>query len=325
VAGSVRYVPPEWVDNVAIAEEDEAMTDWIELRNKAGTMTPIESVEGLIFDAAQSMPHAADLYAYQRLADAVAGFDAITDADLERYHRDGFLVIEPGFDQAEVAAASDGLSDLVMGRYPDFKGIQFERAARARLAQMSLEERQDAVRKLMWFTPVEPRLDALAQHPKLLALVKRIVGEQPMMFQDMALLKPPGGREKPWHQDKAYFTFPVGTPVVGVWIAIDAATTDNGCMRMRTGSHRAGPVIHFQRRDWQICDTDARDGEVVAAPLQPGGILLFDGLVQHGTPYNPTGSRRRAVQYHYAPASAEKTADEERLALFGSEGKNVEC
>lgn len=301
------------------------MAEWIELRNKAGTMTPIERVEGLIFDAAESIPHAPDLYAYDRLADSVADFDAVTDADIERYHRDGFLAIERGFDDAEVAAAGEGLTDLVMGRYPDFAGIQFERGARAKLAQMSLEERQDAVRKLMWFTPVEPRLDALARHPKLLALVERLIDEQPAMFQDMALLKPPGGREKPWHQDKAYFTYPVGTLVVGVWIAIDAATTDNGCMRLRTGSHRAGPVIHFQRRDWQICDTDARDGEVAAAPLQPGGLLLFDGLLQHGTPYNPTGLRRRAVQFHYAPAGAEKTADEERLALFGSEGKNVEC
>ena len=32
----------------------------------------------------------------------------------------------------------------------------------------------------------------------------------------MALLKPPGGgREKPWHQDKAYFNLTLDTPVVG--------------------------------------------------------------------------------------------------------------
>jgi phytanoyl-CoA hydroxylase len=301
------------------------MAEWPELQNKARTMTPIESVDGLIFDAAEAIPHAPDLYAYQRLADVVPGFDAVGDDEIEHYHRDGFLSIEHGFDGAEVAAAGDGLADLVMGRYPHFDGIQFERGTRARLAQMSLEERQDAVRKLMWFTPVEPRLDALARHPRLLALVERIIGAPPVMFQDMAMLKPPGGREKPWHQDKAYFTYTPDTPVVGVWIAIDAATAENGCMRLRTGSHRAGPIIHFQRRDWQICDTDARDGEVAAAPLPPGGILLFDGLLQHGTPYNPTGERRRAVQYHYAPAGAVKTADEERLALFGSEGKNVEC
>jgi phytanoyl-CoA hydroxylase len=301
------------------------MAEWVELERKAGTMTPIEAVDGLIFDAAEALPHAPDLYAYYRLAEAVDSFAAITEADIERYHRDGFLAIAHGFSEAEVAAAGAGLTDLIMGRYPDFKGIQFERDARSRLSQLSLEERQDAVRKLMWFSAVESRLAALAQHPALLALVTRLLGEQPSMFQDMALLKPPSGREKPWHQDKAYFTYTRETPVVGVWIAIDEATPENGCMRVRTGTHRAGPMIHFQRRDWQICDTDGREGEVVAVPLQPGGLLLFDGLLQHGTPYNPTGQRRRAVQYHYAPASAQHAADEERLALFGSEGKNVEC
>lgn len=63
----------------------------------------------------------------------------------------------------------------------------------------------------------------------------------------------------------------------------------------------------------------------MAVPFQPGCLLLFDGLTQHGTPYNPTGERRRAVQYHYAPAAVRQTTEEERLALFGSEGKNVEC
>lgn len=301
------------------------MSDWVELSRAAGTMTPIARVEGHVFDAAAALPHAPDLYAYQRLADYAASFDAITTADHERFRRDGYLAIMQGFTDAEVAAAGDGLTDLVMGRYPDFTGIQFERGARDRLAHMSLEERQDAVRKLMWFTAVEPRLAALAQHPRLLALVQRLLGERPVLFQDMALLKPPGGREKPWHQDKAYFTYTVQTPVVGVWIAIDEATTENGCMRLRPGTQQAGPTIHFQRRDWQICDTEGRETEVVAVPLQPGGLLLFDGLIQHGTPVNPTSQRRRAVQYHYTPASAQQTADEERLALFGSEGKNVEC
>ncbi len=42
-------------------------------------------------------------------------------------------------------------------------------------------------------------------------------------------------------------------------------------------------------------------------------------------PYNPTAERRRAVQFHYAPASAVRGTDAERLAIFGSEGKDVEC
>jgi phytanoyl-CoA hydroxylase len=95
------------------------------------------------------------------------------------------------------------------------------------------------------------------------------------------------------------------------------------------GAHRLGPVIHFNRRDWQICDTDVRrlHGELpsVAVPLEPGGCLFFDGLLPHGTPTNRTQLRRRALQFHYAPATTQKTTTEDRMAIFGSEGKDVSC
>jgi phytanoyl-CoA hydroxylase len=300
------------------------MSQWTEQIDRAGS-TPIEAVEGVIFDNAAAAPHDPALYAHRSLAAGVATFDEVDEAALARYREQGFLPIERGFTLAEVEAALAGLTDLLMGAYPDFKGIQYERGARARLESMSLAERQDAVRKLMWFAPVEARLAALAFHPRLLAAVRRLLGAEPTMFQDMALLKPPHGREKPWHQDHAYFDFPLGTPIVGVWIALDEATPPNGCMRVIPGSHREGPVVHFQRRDWQICDTDIHGRPIVAVPLRPGGLLLFDGLCQHGTPYNPTSERRRAVQFHYAPADAARAGEAARLAVFGSEGKDVEC
>jgi phytanoyl-CoA hydroxylase len=178
----------------------------------------------------------------------------------------------------------------------------------------------------MWFVDYDPRLKMISEHAQLKQLLTRIIGEEPVLFQDMALLKPPKiGREKPWHQDHAYFELPLGTTVVGVWIALDEATTDNGCMIVIPGSHRQGPVIHFQRRDWQICDTQVNNHGAAAVPLKPGGCLLFHSLIHHGTPTNNSSQRRRAVQYHYKPGSAPKTTKEERLAVFGEEGKDVTC
>jgi phytanoyl-CoA hydroxylase len=116
-----------------------------------------------------------------------------------------------------------------------------------------------------------------------------------------------------------------------VWVALDPVGPENGCMFVMKGAHNLGPVIHFNRRDWQICDTDVRqlrngsDLPSVAVPLQPGGCLFFDGLLPHGTPTNTTNLRRRALQFHYAPAETQKVPSEERMALFGSEGKNVSC
>ena len=112
---------------------------------------------------------------------------------------------------------------------------------------------------------------------------------------------------------------------MGVWIALDEATVENGCMQFLPGRHREGPKIHFQRRDWQICDNEMMGAKSVAAPLQPGGLLLFDGLLPHGTPHNSSPKRRRALQFHYTAEDVVKSAPEERLKHFGSEGKNVTC
>lgn len=271
--------------------------------------------------------HAPELYRPERFANSVRTLDDIGPAEIAFYREHGYLAVEQAFNAQEVAEAIAGLSDLIMGRVPGFKGIWFEAAAKDRLPHMSLNERQDVVRKLMDFARFEPRLKAISHHPKLLSAVTRLIGDQPPeMFQDMALLKPPRlGREKPWHQDHAYFDYALGTPIVGVWIALDAATVENGCMQLLPGLHRDGPIIHFQRRDWQICDTQILGRQSVAAPLAPGGLLLFDGLLPHGTPHNNSGARRRALQYHYAPQGLTKTTPDERLKHFGSEGKNVSC
>lgn len=268
----------------------------------------------------------ANLYAAAETAVPIHGFDAVSEAHLDQYRRDGFLAIESAFNAAECEEARAGLSDLILGRVPSFTCIEFEAHARSRLDQLSLEQRELAVRKIMDFTAFEPRLRAIAEHPRLRRLLSRLLGDEPQRFQDMALVKPPHGREKPWHQDHAYFDYPLGTPIVGVWIALDPATVANGCMHVLPGRHTGGPVVHFKRRDWQICDTDIVGRPCMAVPLRPGGLMVFDGLLPHGTPDNHSAQRRRALQFHYAPAGVSKAADStERLAAFGSEGKNVSC
>ena len=142
----------------------------------------------------------------------------------------------------------------------------------------------------------------------------------------MALLKPPHiGREKPWHQDHAYFDLPIGTRIAGAWVALDEATIENCCMHVLPGGHIAGPRPHFSGRDWQLCDTEIIRQQCAAIPLKPGGVLLFDALLPHGTPVNRSGQRRRALQFHYAPNGVGRTSAEERMAVFGSEGRNVSC
>ena len=274
-----------------------------------------------------SRPAPDGLYRYDGLAEGVTGFDSVTEREIARFREQGYLVVHDAFTIDRVQDALDGLLDLLAGSSPTFDSVDYESSVDpATLDGMAAEERQDYVRKFMWFVGHDERLRALSEDPALMRVVRRIIGEEPMLFQDMALLKPPRvGIEKPWHQDHAYFNLELRTRVVGVWIALDRSTTGNGCMLVKPASHLQGPVVHFKRRDWQICDADVDPLGTLAVPLEPGGCLFFSSLMQHGTAPNTSDQRRRAVQFHYRPAGAELTSLEERMAVFGSEGKDVTC
>jgi len=299
-------------------------------------------------------PHATDLYAYDSVVDGVIGFEAVGETEIARYREDGFLLVRKAFGDAEVKAARATLHELVTSDAPACEAVYFEGSIRDLIPSLADEARDERrglgfeelalgrtedrlpelapgvrfkyVRKVMGFADRNPPLRAIAQHPGLATVLERLLGGAPQLYQDMAMIKPPGGREKPWHQDRAYFNLAQKTPIAAAWITLDAATPENGCMRMVRGGHRDGPVVHFLRRDWQICDTQLMSStKRVAAPMEAGDCLIFDALLPHGTPRNDTSQARWALQYHYVPVGAERVADEERLSVFGSEGKDVTC
>ena len=266
------------------------------------------------------------LYEYTRIAECVDGFENVRDAHIARFHAQGFLAIQHAYPVARVADALDAVKELIAGGNRAFRGVQFERGIARHAKRSTGRAREILVRKLTRFVGLDPRLDTFGEDPHLLDILTRIMGEPPALFADQAMLKPPGiGREKPWHQDHAYFNLPMHTCIASAWVALDPADPENGCMHVIPESHRDGPVVHFKRRDWQICDTDVARHRITAVPLRPGGVLLWHGRLHHGSPANRSTRRRRALQLHYIPASVETISTEERLAVYGNEGKDVVC
>ena len=274
-----------------------------------------------------AIPYPEDLYHFDTVAEGISGgFSAVTEAHIQYFHQHGYLVIHDAFSPDEVQDALAGMVYLMDGNHPDFRAIQFEPKLAKRKNALEGQERRDAIRKIFRFVAYEPRLNLIAEHSGMLGVLQRIMDDTPELYQDMALVKPPRfGSEKPWHQDCAYFDLPQGTTVVGVWIALDEATPENGCMHIIPGSHNEGPMIHFKRRDWQICDTHVPVARDTMVPLQPGGCLFWHGLTHHGSPINRSSHRRRALQFHYKPAGCEAITTQERMAVYGSEGKAVAC
>ena len=312
------------------------------------------SAETRVFFEPKIPLHDPGLYAFDRLEQGVPAAEAGLEATLQRYREDGFLMVRGLLPADEVLAARTELEAMARANPPGCAMIWYEGALRDHLALDPGRDREMAarseggagfvngqessglpaldpelrarhVRKFAGFVEHKAALGHLARQPALMALVERLVGGAPALFQDMALVKPAQGREKPWHQDHAFFNVALDTPIVGVWIPMGTVTPENGCMHLLAGGHKEGPRAHFKRRDWQICDTDVPARGRVAVPMTVGDVLLFDGKLPHGTPINRTDDFRWAVQYHYRPAATVETDDAVRLAAFGSEGRNVTC
>ena len=295
-------------------------------KQDAATAAPADEP---VFDPYIGQEYPEHLFSFDNVASGVEGLASFTEDHVRYYRETGFLAVNDFFTEREIDAALAGVMDLIDGKIPEVRSavVQYEASTRDRLGTSSVEERRDMVRKLYHFVDDEPRLRAIADHPQLLKTVSRLLGTtKPELFQDQAMLKPRGiGREKPWHQDHAFFDLPLGTPIIGCWIALDEARPENGCMHVKPGTHKEGPVVHFERRDWQICDEHLDLTRDVMVPLRPGGVLFFNGLTHHGTPANRTDERRRALQLHYIPAGTPRTSHDDRMAIFGTEGKDITC
>jgi phytanoyl-CoA hydroxylase len=297
--------------------------------------------------------HSPGLYDAASTATSIPFEQAVSDAGRAAYNDDGFLVVRGVFAGEEIARGRDELEAMTLADDPRCDMVCYEGEMRRLVPASTAEEnivsgkgvgdalalgrqerqlpdlpakvRAPFIRKFMGFLQTHSDLHAIAYHPKLLTLVRSMLGAQPELFQEMALIKPPGGREKPWHQDHAYFNYKIENRIVGIWIPFENTTPDNGCMFAIRGGHQAGPRPHVKRRDWQICDTDVETIGRVCIPMHAGEVMIFDGKLPHGTPVNKTDKFRWAIQFHYKAQTAVEVPDDVRLASFGSEGKNVTC
>jgi phytanoyl-CoA hydroxylase len=246
-------------------------------------------------------------------------------ADLERFRADGYLAMEGVLLPDEIASCAEALDDLARRR-PEGVGVQEEPYYQQSDPGSRPDRPELRARKLWKFAGADAVLGRAVAAPRITAILDQLIGPGARLIQDMALMKPPHrGAEKPWHQDNAYFDWAPLDGVLGVWIALDPATVENGCMQIVPGSHRAGPAPHFHVRDCQLVDQESRADRALVVPLAPGGALFFSALLHHGTPPNRSAERRRALQFHYAAARCRRMTFREHMANFSAEGAYTGC
>lgn len=154
-----------------------------------------------------------------------------------------------------------------------------------------------------------PVFRQLAQDARLVAMVEQLIGPDVCIFFSQVFCKPPEvGGPKPVHQDNFYFGPDCSDATLTVWMALDNATPENGCLFYADGSH-LGPVYHHEAPEaepynLQIAAEFRQDYAMTAAPVPAGGVSFHHGNTWHQSASNTSQHARRAVVFHYLRNSA---------------------
>src|ERR1051326_3554114 len=145
-----------------------------------------------------------------------------------------------------------------------------------------------------------PILGRLVTDPRILDAMEQILGPDLLLLGSHFFCKYPDLSESfvAWHQDVTYWGL---TPpkAATLWLAIDDADPENGCMRVIPESHRGKLLPHGKSQhagnllsgNQEIPDNLVNASSAVYLPLRAGCASIHDGMLIHGS--NPNRSTRR--------------------------------
>jgi ectoine hydroxylase-related dioxygenase (phytanoyl-CoA dioxygenase family) len=228
---------------------------------------------------------------------AIEAIPTLTDAEIAGFRRDGYLVPRWRFPAAQVEDMREAAEGLVTAN-PDHRPEQLvcPHIEGGATKPMRNERHADFLK--------------LGTSDGLLAMLRQLLGDNVLMWGSQLFCKLAGiGMEVPWHQDGDYWPIrPLAT--VSAWIALDASTVENGCLRVIPGSHTDGAQPHVidGRSDLALDQTVAPAHlpleRAVDVVLEPGQLVLFDAWLMHGSNANTSGARRAGIVYRFMPSSS---------------------
>jgi hypothetical protein len=120
----------------------------------------------------------------------------------------------------------------------------------------------------------------------------------PVRFRAMIMNKSAsGGTELPFHQDR--WDFEDCEPRMSVYVALDPAPIDSGCVEVLAGSHSVGLLSENHRGVISLEQLEELRSrfESVFLELEAGQMVYLNCLTVHGSGLNRSGKSRRALSY----------------------------
>lgn len=142
-------------------------------------------------------------------------------------------------------------------------------------------------------------------HPPIVALVRDLLGDDVIGWGSHFFCKMPGdGRAVAWHQDASYWPL-TPSKTVTVWLAIDRADAENGCMKFVAGSHHFGHLTYRESDASehnvlnQTVENAEQYGAVVVNELDAGEVSIHSDLLLHSSDANESDRRRCGLTLRY--------------------------
>ncbi len=241
----------------------------------------------------------------------------LTDCELGRYHRDGFLIRERVFGSSEVAEFRDAAERAVTkaadlcqtGKTYLLDGKRFVDAGHVTV-QFEHSPDSETVRVIEPVHELESRLDALVDDARIVEPMRGLVGtdEVALWTDKLNLKRPHEGSAFRWHQDSPYWVHDCShvDRLPNVLVTFDDASVENGCLRVVRGSHTEGcfpGIADSTQLGGFYTDPECFDeSQQVAMEVPAGSLVFFHPHSVHGSLPNRSDRPRRAMVLTYQPA-----------------------
>lgn len=221
----------------------------------------------------------------------------LSTAQIEQYREQGFLVIENFLDPDELAVWRTATDEAVEQRLASTVGLNNQRDPDAFYAQVFTQ--------CLRLATTHPVMHDLMFDPHLGEVAGTLAGVDGIrIWHDQALYKPPYGNPTGFHLDNPFWSF-YSKDAISIWVALDDATIENGCLWYLPGTHTEATfemtsinenlgAIFKQYPGWKQL-------AAVAATVKAGGAVFHNGLVAHAAGVNLTPRPRRAMTCAYMP------------------------
>ena len=205
----------------------------------------------------------------------------LTPAEIGQYHRDGYLFPVRLLSEAQVIELKKAIGDHLSGK---IKSPTYELTDPILIRQVTdpsgqiyfeYEEGQKSEPHTFPFLfnlwKSDDRVARVGMNPVIAGMARQLLGvDKLLLMEDNTVIKGPGSKSLPWHQDYAYW--PIAEPAaITVWIALDDITAANGAMQVVPGSQRFGERLPVSFGDAQAFMGNERPG-VPEVPQDPGAL-----------------------------------------------------